>query len=63
MEEMHTEVFWVGERQRKRVLGITRHGWEDNIKIDFKEILWGVDWIDLVQVSDSWLAGCLLSAL
>ena len=22
-------------------LGRTRHGWEDNIKMDFKEIKWG----------------------
>jgi hypothetical protein len=35
---------------------VTRHSWEDNIKIGL-EVLWeGVDWIDLVVDIDKWLA-------
>jgi hypothetical protein len=33
---------------RKRLLGRPRHRWEDNIKIDIREVGWGgMDWIDL----------------
>jgi hypothetical protein len=29
--------------------------WEDNIKIDLKEICWeSANWIDMVQVRDKW---------
>ena len=38
----------------KRPLGIPRHRWEDNIKIHFRQVVWGgVDWIDLAQDRDS----------
>ena len=31
--------------------------WEDNIKINFKDIAWeGVDWADLPRDRDTWLA-------
>jgi hypothetical protein len=31
--------------------------WEDNVKVDFKKIGWGVmDWIDLAQDMDQWMA-------
>jgi hypothetical protein len=34
----------------KNLLGIPRHRWEDNIRTDFREIVWeGVDWIHLAQ--------------
>jgi hypothetical protein len=37
----------------KRLLGITRHRWEDNIKILLNEIWWqSVDWIDLAEDRD-----------
>jgi hypothetical protein len=40
----------VGKDEGKRPLGRHRRGWEDNIKMDFREIgLEGVDWIDLAQ--------------
>jgi hypothetical protein len=29
-----------------------RRRWEDNIKMDLKEVGWGMDWIDLAQNSD-----------
>jgi len=41
----------------KRTLRQHRHGWEDNIKMDFKEIgLEGRDWINLVEDWDKWQA-------
>jgi hypothetical protein len=40
----------VGNPEEKRTLGRSRRRWEDNIKMDFREIGWdGVDWIDLAQ--------------
>jgi hypothetical protein len=39
----------VGKPEEKRRFGRPRCGWEDNIKMDVKEIEWdGVDWIHLV---------------
>jgi hypothetical protein len=32
----------VGKDEGKKLFGRTRHGWEDNIKIDPKEIGWEV---------------------
>jgi hypothetical protein len=43
----------VGKPEGKRPLGRPRHRWEDNIKIDLREIGWGgMDWIDLAQDRD-----------
>jgi hypothetical protein len=46
----------VGERRgayrilvRKEPLGRPRRGWEDNIKINFQEVEWGMVWTDLAQ--------------
>jgi hypothetical protein len=40
----------VGKPERKRPLGRPRRKWEDNIKMDLREIGWGgMDWIDLAQ--------------
>jgi hypothetical protein len=42
----------------KRPLGRPRHSWEDNIKMDLREIGWngmdwiGLDWIDVTQDRD-----------
>jgi hypothetical protein len=45
----------VGKPEGKRPLGRTRRRWEDNIKMDFREIGWGgMDWIDLAQDRDQW---------
>jgi hypothetical protein len=47
----------VGKPERKRPLGRPRRRWVDNIKIDLGEIEWdGVDWIDMAQDRDQWLA-------
>jgi hypothetical protein len=38
----------VGKPEGKRPLGRCRHGWEDNIKINLREIRWcSMDWIVL----------------
>jgi hypothetical protein len=37
----------------KRPLGRSRHRWEDNIRVDLREIGWkDVDWIHLAQDRD-----------
>jgi hypothetical protein len=47
----------VGKREEKRLLERPRHRWEDNIKMDFREIEWGgIDWIGLAQDRDQWRA-------
>ena len=41
----------------KRPLGRPRRRWEDNIKMDLKEVgCGGMDWIDLAQDRDRWRA-------
>ena len=46
-----------GKPEGKRQPRKHRCKWEDDIKTDFKDILWdGVDWIDLAQDRDSWRA-------
>jgi hypothetical protein len=38
--------FWWGKPEGKRPLGRPRHRWEDEIRMDLREIsLRGVDWI------------------
>jgi hypothetical protein len=47
----------VGKPQGKRPLGRLRERWEDNIKINLREIGWGgMDWIDLALCWDQWKA-------
>jgi hypothetical protein len=47
----------VAKPEGKRPLGRLRHRWEDNIKMDLREIGWGsMDWIHLVQDRDQWMA-------
>jgi hypothetical protein len=47
--------FLVGKPEGKRPVGRTRPRWED--KIDLQEVgLMGMDWIDLAQDRDRWLA-------
>jgi hypothetical protein len=47
----------VGRPEERRTLGRPRRRWEDNIKMDLREIGFGdVDWIHLVQVRDTWRA-------
>jgi hypothetical protein len=45
----------VGKPEGRRPLGRPRHRWEDNIKMDLREIGFGdVDWIHLAQDRDKW---------
>jgi hypothetical protein len=47
----------VGKPEGKRPLGRPRRRWDDNIRMDLREIGWGgVDWIDLAQDRDQWRA-------
>jgi hypothetical protein len=47
----------VGKPEGKRPLGRSRRRWEDNIKMDLREIGWGgTDWIHLAQNRDQWRA-------
>jgi hypothetical protein len=47
----------VGKPEGRRPLGRTRRRWEDNIKMDLREVGWrGMDWIDLAQDRDRWRA-------
>jgi hypothetical protein len=47
----------VGKPEGRRPLGRPRHRWEDNIKMDLREVGWGgMDWINLAQDRDRWRA-------
>jgi hypothetical protein len=47
----------VGKPKEKRPLGRPRCRSEDNIKMDHREVEWGVmDWIDMAQDRDQWRA-------
>jgi hypothetical protein len=42
---------------RRIILGRPRRRWEDNIKMDLREVGWGgMDWINLAQDRDRWRA-------
>jgi len=52
----------VREPEGKRLLGRPRRKWEDNIKMDFHEVVCGgMEWIELAQDRDRWRA--LLNAV
>jgi len=46
----------VGKPEGKRRLGRPRRRWEDNIKMDIREVGGGGDWMELAQDSDRWRA-------
>jgi hypothetical protein len=47
----------VGKLEGKRPLGRSRRRWEDNTRMDLRDIGWGgMDWIDLAQDRDQWMA-------
>ena len=44
----------VGKPEGKRPLGRPRRRWEDNIKMELREV--GGDWLELAQDRDRWRA-------
>jgi hypothetical protein len=47
----------VGKPEVRRPLGRPRRRWEDNIKMDLREVGWGgMVWINLAQDRDRWRA-------
>jgi hypothetical protein len=47
----------VGKPEGTRPLERPRRRWENNIKMDLREVGWGgIDWIDLAQDMDRWQA-------
>jgi hypothetical protein len=47
----------VEKPEGRRPLGRPRRRWEDNIKMDLREVGWGgMDWINLAQDRDRWRA-------
>jgi hypothetical protein len=43
-----------GKPEGRRPLGKSRHRWEDNIKMDIKDVLWDQEWTDLAQNRARW---------
>jgi hypothetical protein len=57
MERREVYRVLVGKPEGKRPLGRPRRRWEDNIKMDLQEVgCGGMEWIDLPQDRDRWLA-------
>ena len=46
-EERGVHRFLVGKPEGKRTLGRPRRRWEDNIKMDLREVGGGGDWMEL----------------
>ena len=47
----------MGKPEGKRPLGRPRHTWENNIKMDLREVGWDPgEWIDLAEDRDQWRA-------
>ena len=46
----------VGKREIKRPLGRPRRRWDDNIKMDLREVGCDRDWIILAEDRDQWRA-------
>jgi len=46
----------MGKPEGKRPLGRPRRRWEDNIKMDLREVGRGGDWMALAQDKDRWRA-------
>jgi hypothetical protein len=46
----------VGKTKGRKTVGRSKRSWENNIKTNFREVGWGMDWIDLAQERDTWRA-------
>ena len=56
MEERRGVNSFSGEIEGKKPLKRSRLRWEDNIKMDLQEVIWGMDWSDLAQNCHRWRA-------
>jgi hypothetical protein len=55
--EMHVCRVLVGKPEGRTPCGRPRRRWENNIKMDVREVEWGdINWIDLAQDTDRWRA-------
>jgi hypothetical protein len=56
-ERSNAYTILVRKPEGRRPLGRTRRRWEENIKMDLREIEWdGMEWIDLAQDRNQWRA-------
>jgi hypothetical protein len=56
-EKRNTYRILMGKPEGMKPLGRPRRRWENNIRMDLREIDWGgMDWIDLAQDRDQWRA-------
>jgi hypothetical protein len=55
-QERCIQSIFVGKPEEKRPLGRPRRRWKYNVKIYLQETRWGVDWIDVTQNMEKWLA-------
>ena len=46
----------MGKPEGKKPLGKPRYIWEDNIKMDHKDVGWGTNWTDMAHDRDGWWA-------
>jgi hypothetical protein len=46
----------MGKREKRRPLERLRRRWRNNIKMDPREVEWGIDWVDRAQDRDRWRA-------
>jgi hypothetical protein len=45
---------FVRRPEGRRPLGRPKRRWKDTIKMDLKEVGWGMDWIELAQDRNRW---------
>jgi len=51
----HTHKSLAGNREGKRPVGRPSSRWEDDVKMNFREVGWqGVDWVHLTSYRDRW---------
>jgi hypothetical protein len=56
-EDLNYSRILLGKPEGKKPLGRPIHRWEDNIKMDLREIRMGdMNWVDLAQNRDQWRA-------
>jgi hypothetical protein len=56
-EEKNAYRILVRKPKGKRPIGRPRRKWEDNIRMDLREIGWGgINWVHLAQDRDQWRA-------